>query len=105
MTLWYLIGAVVVLGIAILSVIGFSAGAASAPSCGTGAHPAGGRGAYRLHRLLHGRDPRRRSGIRSLGFFCLPLVAVPVALMLWPHFMPGLGFRTSRRRRYLSTRC
>ena len=58
MTLWYLIGAVVVLGIAILSVIGFSAGAASTPLMWAGALPAGGRGAGRLHRLLHGGDAR-----------------------------------------------
>ena len=65
MTLWYLILAVVVLGIAILSVIGFSAGAASTPLQWVGALPAGGRGADRLHRLLHGGDARAAGNPRA----------------------------------------
>jgi hypothetical protein len=86
MTLWYLIGAVVVIGIAILSVIGFSAGAASTPL-------------QWVARILPAvaaliaciaycmAAMRARLGILAPIFFCLPLAAL-VTLMLWPHFMP-----------------
>jgi len=86
MTLWYLIGAVVVLGIAILSVIGFSAGAASTPL-------------QWVARILPAvaalvacvaycmAATRARLGFLAPVFFCLPLAAL-VTLMLWPHFMP-----------------
>jgi hypothetical protein len=86
MTLWYLILAVVVLGIAILSVIGFSAGAASTPL----------QWAARLLPAVAAliaciaycmAATRARLGILAPIFFCLPLAAL-VALMLWPHFMP-----------------
>jgi len=86
MTLWYLIGAVIVIGIAILSVIGFSAGAASTPL-------------QWVARILPAvaaliaciaycmAAMRARLGILAPVFFCLPLAAL-IALMLWPHFMP-----------------
>ena len=86
MTLWYLIGAVVVLGIAILSVIGFSAGTASMPL----------QWAARLLPAIAALVAciayckvamRARLGFLAPVFFCLPLAAL-VALMLWPHFMP-----------------
>jgi hypothetical protein len=86
MTLWYLIGAVVVLGIAILSVIGFSAGGASVPLTWAARFlPAIAALiaciAYSMAAM------RARLGILAPVFFCLPLAAL-VGLMLWPHFMP-----------------
>ena len=86
MTLWYLIGAVVVLGIAILSVIGFSAGAASTPLMWTGRIlPAVAALIACIAYCM--AATRARLGILAPVFFCLPLAAL-VALMLWPHFMP-----------------
>ena len=86
MTLWYLIGAVVVLGIAILSVIGFSAGAASTPLMWTGRIlPAGAALIACIAYCM--AATRARLGILAPVFFCLPLAAL-IALMLWPHFMP-----------------
>ena len=86
MTLWYLIGAVVVLGIAILSVIGFSAGAASTPLMWTGRIlPAVAALIACIAYCMAAM--RARLGILAPVFFCLPLAAL-IALMLWPHFMP-----------------
>jgi hypothetical protein len=85
MTLWYLIGAVIVLGIAILSVIGFSAGAASTPLTWAA------RFLPALAALIACigycmAAARARLGFLAPVFFCLPLAAL-VTLMLWPHFM------------------
>ena len=86
MTLWYLIGAVIVIGIAILSVIGFSAGAASTPLMWTGRIlPAVAALIACIAYCM--AATRARLGILAPVFFCLPLAAL-VALMLWPHFMP-----------------
>jgi hypothetical protein len=86
MTLWYLIGAVVVLGIAILSVIGFSAGAASAPLTWSARFlPAVATLIACIAYCM--AATRARLGILAPVFFCLPLAAL-IALMLWPHFMP-----------------
>ena len=86
MTLWYLIGAVVVLGIAILSVIGFSAGAASTPLMWTGRIlPAVAALIACIAYCMAAM--RARLGLLAPVFFCLPLAAL-IALMLWPHFMP-----------------
>ena len=85
MTLWYLIGAVVVLGIAILSVIGFSAGAASSPLMWVG------RILPAIAALIACvafciAATRARLGFLAPIFFCLPLAAL-IVLMLLPHFM------------------
>jgi hypothetical protein len=86
MTLWYLIGAVVVLGIAILSVIGFSAGGASAPLQWVARFlPAVAALIACVAYCM--AATRARLGILAPVFFCLPLAAL-VTLMLWPHFMP-----------------
>jgi hypothetical protein len=86
MTLWYLFGAVVVLGIAILSVIGFSAGAASAPLTWVARFlPA--IAALVACIAYCTAAIRARLGILAPVFFCLPLAAL-ITVMLWPHFMP-----------------
>jgi hypothetical protein len=86
MTIWYLIGAVVVLGIAILSVIGFSAGAASTPlTWAARILPAVAALIACIAYCM--AATRARLGILAPVFFCLPLAAL-IALMLWPHFMP-----------------
>jgi len=86
MTLWYLIGAVVVLGIAILSVIGFSAGAASVPLTWAARFlPAVAALIACIAYCM--AATRARLGILAPVFFCLPLAAL-ITLMLWPHFMP-----------------
>ena len=86
MTLWYLILAVVVLGIAILSVIGFSAGAASAPLAWVARFlPAVAALLACIAYCM--AATRARLGILAPVFFCLPLAAL-IALMFWPQFMP-----------------
>src|SRR5215207_9915387 len=84
MTLWYLIGTVIVLGIAILSVIGVG-------SANTAPLVWAGRVLPAIAALIACvafcmAATRARLGILAPIFFCLPLAAL-VALMLWPHFM------------------
>jgi hypothetical protein len=85
MTLWYLIGAVVVLGIAILAVIGVSGGPASMPLIWTGRFlPAVAALIACIAYCM--AAARARLGILAPIFFCLPVAAL-IALMLWPHFV------------------
>jgi hypothetical protein len=85
MTLWYLIGAVVVLGIAILSVIGFSVGVASTPLQWAARFlPAVASLVACIAYCM--AASRARLGFLAPVFFCLPLAAL-ITLMLWPHVM------------------
>ena len=85
MTLWYLIGAVVVLGIAILSVIGFSAGAASTPlQWAARILPAVAALVACIAYCM--AAARARLGMLAPIYFCVPLAAL-CALMLVPHLM------------------
>jgi hypothetical protein len=85
MTLWYLIGTVVVLGIAILAVIGVGGGTS---------YPAlvwAGRVLPAVAALVACiayciAASRARLGLLAPIFFCLPLAAL-VVFMLWPHVM------------------
>jgi hypothetical protein len=84
MTLWYLIGAVIVLGVAILSVIGVG-------HANNAALVWAGRVLPALAALVACiayciAASRARLGFLAPVFFCLPLAAL-VALMLWPHVM------------------
>ena len=84
MTLWYLIGAVVVLGIAILSIIGVG-GTATTPLVWVG------RVLPSIAALVACiaycmAAARARLGVLAPIFFCVPLAAL-CAVMLVPHFM------------------
>jgi hypothetical protein len=85
MTLWYLIGAVIVLGIAILAVIGVSGGPASALLTWAGRFLPGIAAliACVAYCIAAGRA---RLGILAPVFFCVPVAAL-IALMLWPYFV------------------
>ena len=85
MTLWYLIGTVVVLGIAILAVIGVG-GTATTPLVWVG------RVLPSIAALVACiaycmAAARARLGVLAPIFFCIPLATL-CALMLLPYFMP-----------------
>ena len=84
MTLWYLIGTVIVLGIAILSVIGVG-GTATTPLVWVGrVLPAiAALVACIAYCIAAGRA---RLGILAPIYFCLPLAAL-ITVMLLPHLM------------------
>src|SRR5262245_28641278 len=85
MTLWYLIGAVIVLGIAILSVIGVGNANYAALVWAGRVLPAIAALVACIAYCI--AAARARLGILAPVFFCLPLAAL-IVLMLWPHFMP-----------------
>jgi hypothetical protein len=86
MTLWYLIGTVVVLGIAILAVIGVSGGAASVPLTWAGRILPGVAAAIACVAYCMAAA-RARLGLLAPIYFCLPIAAL-ITLMLLPHLMP-----------------
>ena len=84
MTLWYLIGTVVVLGIAILSVIGVGNANYAALVWAGRVLPAIAALVACIAYCIAAR--RARLNLLAPTFFCLPLAAL-VALLLWPHVM------------------
>jgi hypothetical protein len=84
MTLWYLIGAVVVLGVAILSVIGVGNANYAALIWAGRVLPAIAALVACIAYCI--AAARARLGFLAPIFFCLPVVAL-IVLMLWPHLM------------------
>jgi hypothetical protein len=85
MTLWYLVGAVLVLGIAILSVIGVGGGASYPPLVWAGRVLPAIAALFACVAYCMAAV-RARLGFLAPIFFCLPLAAL-VVFMLWPHVM------------------
>jgi hypothetical protein len=88
MTLWYLLGAVVVLGIAILSVIGI--GNANAVPVVWAGRIVPAIAALVACIAFCMASWRARLGLLAPTFFCVSMAAL-IAVMLLPHFMPIRG--------------